>query len=666
MAIELLPPQLANQIAAGEVVERPASVVKELVENSLDAGATRVDIDIEKGGSKLIRIRDNGCGIAKEELNLALSRHATSKVHTLDDLEAILSFGFRGEALASVSSVSRLTLTSRTAEQTEAWQAFAEGSQMAVKVVPAAHPQGSTIEVADLFFNTPARRRFLKSDKTEFTHIDEWLKRIAMSRTDIHFVLTHNGKRVRQYKPANTDIQLQQRIAQVSGKRFAELALEVSCEHEGLKLSGFIQSPQDPVQVDTHYFYVNGRLVRDRLVNHAVKQAFAEHGYQVAPAFILKLDLDPHQVDVNVHPAKHEVRFHQARYVHDYILQALQSVLGQMPMEPVTQQPSSRKQDSQSVPGLTLGQSTMEQVSAVPSSAATHSGATGSPQNDSGQHSHEAGYFNSQSQYGRMHIPSKDGAAQSYTQTQAGLRQSSYADNSDYGDSSVSGQPRHPGRHDKSSYSQSPYRGQNEDINPRAVESYAKLLSTPEVVTDAGIDTGLQPMPDLLDERYWVKVVGQQLLLLDITLVSKALAKNELLEKLPTGLVSQPLLMPTSVAADSDWLKVIADQDNLLRKMAIEVTIRYQQLIIKKVPQYLREAHLANIIPELLQWFMVETPTDEALSQWIVEHMQVPNINPQSQWQALCELSEQKQQVIWQQAKVMPWQQWLKEQTSDN
>ncbi|MGL4713261.1 MAG: DNA mismatch repair endonuclease MutL, partial [Shewanella sp.] len=197
MGIQILPPQLANQIAAGEVVERPASVVKELVENSLDAGASRVDIDIDKGGSKLIKIRDNGSGIPKEELALALSRHATSKLHTLDDLEAILSFGFRGEALASISSVSRLSLTSRTAEQTEAWQAHAEGADMAVKVMPAAHPIGSTIEVVDLFFNTPARRRFLKSDKTEFTHIDEWLKRIALVRGDIHFTLTHNGKTVR-------------------------------------------------------------------------------------------------------------------------------------------------------------------------------------------------------------------------------------------------------------------------------------------------------------------------------------------------------------------------------------------------------------------------------------------------------------------------------------
>ena len=204
MPIRILPPILANQIAAGEVVERPSSVVKELVENSLDAGADRVEIDIDKGGAKLIRIRDNGCGVAKDELVLALSRHATSKVATLDDLEGINSLGFRGEALASISSVSRLIFTSRTADQSEAWQAQAEGREMSVTIKPAAHPVGTTVEVVDLFFNTPARRKFMRSEKTEFAHIDELVRRIALSRFDATLILRHNGKVVRQYKAANT------------------------------------------------------------------------------------------------------------------------------------------------------------------------------------------------------------------------------------------------------------------------------------------------------------------------------------------------------------------------------------------------------------------------------------------------------------------------------
>jgi DNA mismatch repair protein MutL len=217
MPIRILPPILANQIAAGEVVERPSSVVKELVENSLDAGADRVEIDIDKGGAKLIRIRDNGCGVARDELVLALSRHATSKVATLDDLEGINSLGFRGEALASISSVSRLTFTSRTAEQSEAWQAQAEGREMSVTVKPAAHPVGTTVEVVDLFFNTPARRKFMRSEKTEFAHIDELVRRIALSRFDATLILRHNGKVVRQYKAANTVAEQERRLAAVCG-----------------------------------------------------------------------------------------------------------------------------------------------------------------------------------------------------------------------------------------------------------------------------------------------------------------------------------------------------------------------------------------------------------------------------------------------------------------
>ena len=242
MAIRILPPQLANQIAAGEVVERPASVVKELVENSLDAGATRIDIDIERGGEKLIRIRDNGCGIAKDELALALARHATSKIATLDDLEAIMSMGFRGEALASISSVSRLTFTSRTRDQNEAWQAYAEGREMAVTLKPAAHPAGSTVEVLDLFFNTPARRKFLRTEKTEFGHIDEVVRRIALSRFDVAINLTHNGKLMRQYRPVKAEDQQERRLGAICGTVFMQQALAVTWSHEELEIRGWVAS----------------------------------------------------------------------------------------------------------------------------------------------------------------------------------------------------------------------------------------------------------------------------------------------------------------------------------------------------------------------------------------------------------------------------------------
>lgn len=336
MPIQILPPQLANQIAAGEVVERPASVVKELVENSLDAGASQIDIEVEKGGSKLIRVRDNGSGIAEQELVLALSRHATSKITDLDDLEAICSLGFRGEALASISSVSRLTLTSKTADQIAAWQASAAGRDMQVDVRPAAHPIGTSIEVLDLFFNTPARRKFLRTDKTEFGHIDELVKRLALSRYDVGWQLTHNQQSVRRLKPALTDEQRQKRVAALCGRAFAQHAAFIENQYGDVKIWGWIVHPSAcSSQLQCQYSYVNGRMMRDKLLNHAIRQAYGDSlSAEQQPAFVLYLELDPRQVDVNVHPAKHEVRFHQARLIHDFVVSALSDALAQLsPMD---------------------------------------------------------------------------------------------------------------------------------------------------------------------------------------------------------------------------------------------------------------------------------------------------------------------------------------------
>jgi len=321
MTIAILPARLANQIAAGEVVERPASVIKELVENSLDAGATSIHIDIDKGGVKRIRISDNGIGIAKDELTLALSRHATSKIKDLRDLEAINSLGFRGEALASISSVARLTLTSKPNAQETAWQASAEGRDMAVTIKPAAHPDGTTIEVLDLFFNTPARRKFLRTEKTEFNHIDEVIRRIALARFDVSFSLTHNGKMIRQYRAAATNAQNAKRVAMVCGQKFVDNAIEINCQHDDMMFSGWLAKPSfSRNQNDLCYSYVNGRMMRDKLINHAIRQAYADLlPADTFPAFVLFLALDHGEVDVNVHPAKHEVRFHQSRYVHDFI-----------------------------------------------------------------------------------------------------------------------------------------------------------------------------------------------------------------------------------------------------------------------------------------------------------------------------------------------------------
>ena len=315
MAIQILSPQLANQIAAGEVVERPVSVIKELVENSLDAGSTQIDIDIEQGGSKLIRIRDNGGGIAKSELALALARHATSKISSLDDLDSIMSLGFRGEALASISSVARLTLTSRTADQSEAWQVYAEGRDMKPTIKPAAHPVGTSVEVLDLFYNTPARRRFLKTEKTEFMHIEEFVRRIALARPDISFNLQHNGKLIKQYRASA----LEKRVELVCGRTFVQKAVKLDWQHDDLLIQGWVASNEIS---DLQYFYVNGRVIKDKLINHALRQAYISRTNE-QQSYVVFLQIDPKQVDVNVHPAKHEVRFHEARLVHDFVYQAI-------------------------------------------------------------------------------------------------------------------------------------------------------------------------------------------------------------------------------------------------------------------------------------------------------------------------------------------------------
>ncbi|MFT4633239.1 MAG: DNA mismatch repair protein MutL [Candidatus Azotimanducaceae bacterium] len=334
--IQQLNPRLSNQIAAGEVVERPASVIKELLENSLDAGSTRIDIEIEAGGTRLIRVRDNGSGIHGEDLTLALSRHATSKIRETDDLEGISTLGFRGEALASMASVSRLTLTSNSAQDpTSGWSVSVAGEAMVATVLPRPHPQGTTVEVKDLFFNTPARRKFLRTDKTELQRVEEVLRRLSLSHQHVAFNLQHNGKLLRQFAPVIPGDSVERRLASVFGSAFMENAiyLEQSFPAEqggiGLQLRGWIGLPTySRSQADQQYFYVNDRMIRDKLVTHAIKQAYQDvlfHGRQ--PVYALFLTLDPRLVDVNVHPTKHEVRFRSGREVHSFLFSAIHRAL---------------------------------------------------------------------------------------------------------------------------------------------------------------------------------------------------------------------------------------------------------------------------------------------------------------------------------------------------
>lgn len=328
MSIRQLPEILINQIAAGEVVERPASVVKELVENALDAGATRVDIDLEEGGVRLIRIRDDGGGIAPEELPLAVSRHATSKIASLDDLEAVATLGFRGEALPSIASVSRFTLASRRPGDAHGSALQIEGGKLG-DVMPRAHAPGTTVEVRELFYNVPARRKFLRAERTELGHIEEWLRSLALARPDVELRVSHNGKPSRRYKPG--DLYSDARLGETLGEDFAAQALRVDHSGAGLRLHGWIAQPHySRASTDQQYLYVNGRSVRDRSVAHAVKMAYGDvlfHGRQ--PAYVLFLELDPTRVDVNVHPAKHEVRFRDSRLIHDFVYRTLKEALAE-------------------------------------------------------------------------------------------------------------------------------------------------------------------------------------------------------------------------------------------------------------------------------------------------------------------------------------------------
>ncbi|WP_042010460.1 DNA mismatch repair endonuclease MutL [Aeromonas fluvialis] len=571
MPIRILPPILANQIAAGEVVERPSSVVKELVENSLDAGADRVEIDIDKGGAKLIRIRDNGCGVAKDELVLALSRHATSKVATLDDLEGINSLGFRGEALASISSVSRLTFTSRTAEQSEAWQAQAEGREMSVTIKPAAHPVGTTVEVVDLFFNTPARRKFMRSEKTEFAHIDELVRRIALSRFDATLILRHNGKVVRQYKAANTVPEQERRLAAVCGTPFMHHALAVESEHSDVRLWGWLATPEGArPQNDLQYTYVNGRMMRDKLINHAIRQAYDE----LLPAdrfaaYVLYIELDPRQVDVNVHPAKHEVRFHQARLVHDFIFQALFTAL-------------RRKGATAAHQEAPLAETLVE----LP----------GSPQIEYPGQAPRPEWYGAEHSY-RAPAQVREGA----------VRASNY-------------QPPEP-------TSREAMRGMGALLTTLPIAAAAEAAPAPAqpAATAAPSRQGECRALTLVDQAYLLIERDNQLELLSLVRAERVLLRHWLLEAWGQGLAAQPLLLPVSFKLPKNLIALVTEQERLLKRMGLELKSGGRDtMILTRVPALLRQTDLVRLLPELLQIIEGGSDSDagqqaEVLCQWLVE-----------------------------------------------
>lgn len=541
MPIKILPARLANQIAAGEVVERPASVVKELIENSLDAGATRIEIDIEKGGAKCIRIKDNGKGVSKDQLTLALSRHATSKISHLDDLEAIVSLGFRGEALASISSVSRLTFTSKPSDQEQAWQAIAEGRDMEVNIQPAAHPQGTTVEVLDLFFNTPARRRFLKTEKTEFQHIDELIRRIALSSFEIGFVLKHNGKIIRQYRAAQTLAQIDKRLAAICSESFVKSALSFKSEETGnganpLKISGWISDRLSPRLLgDVQYCYINGRMIRDKLVNHAIKQAYARLLPEGQfPGYVIYINCPADQVDVNVHPSKHEVRFHQARWVHDYIVSTLATTLSSDDAYVSHQrvehdyQPPSFSQPTESTSSPHVISSAVNRGS--------HSGA---------QNSISSPY------------------------------QTAYKPN-------VLDEQQVNAYCDFVSESHQPLTGGGESV----VKNYFELISF------------------IKNQYVLIKLIEKkELLLVSLPEAYLHIQQLQLIEAWQNGeVISQPLLLPVRIELNESTLQISERFEALFMRFGFSFKKQSNKLIISKVPALLRQAPIAKILPQLFDY----------------------------------------------------------------
>jgi len=571
MSIQILPARLANQIAAGEVVERPASVVKELVENSLDAGATRIDVEIERGGAKCIRIKDNGKGVDKEQLTLALSRHATSKISHLDDLEAIVSLGFRGEALASVSSVSRLTFTSKPADQEQAWQAVAEGRDMQVNVQPAAHPQGTTVEVLDLFFNTPARRRFLKTEKTEFQHIDELIKRIALSRFDIALSLKHNNKVIRQYRAAPEQAQQEKRIAAICSEQFIQHAVFFEHADQALKISGWISDRLSPRPIaDVQYCYINGRMIRDKLVNHAIKQVTSHFLPQgMFPGYIIYIECDAKEVDVNVHPAKHEVRFHQARWVHDFISSTLNTTLS----------------DS----SLLTHQVDVTELNASNERVSEH--AYQPPQH---QHQVDTTELNASNDLISEHAPQHQRQTGSYAPASSSNAQGSY-----------SGQAQKA--------------FQRPELSEQQVNAYCDFVTQAyqqpvsiHVNKVESNNTKSANVINLIDNKFaliqpintsLLQLSENGLLLLSLKQASSVLISQYLLNAWQDGeVIAQPLLLPVRFKADSLVLDVAERSRQVLSRLGFSYKSQSHFLIISQVPTHFRHAPIAAILPVLFNY----------------------------------------------------------------
>lgn len=550
--IQVLDPRLANQIAAGEVVERPSSVTKELIENAIDAGSQRIEVEIEQGGARLIKVRDDGIGIGEEDLPLALARHATSKIGSLEDLEGVSSLGFRGEALASISSVSRLELISNAEDDPRhGWRVVAEGRGMEARVTPAPHPRGTSVGVRDLFFNTPARRKFLRTEKTEFAHVEEAFRRQALSRYDIAWVLRHNQKVIHQLPAGHSAAARERRIASLLGKNFIEHARYIEREAGGIRLSGWVGLPtHSRSQADQQYFFVNGRVVRDRLVAHAVRQAYRDVLFNGRhPVFVLYLELDPDVVDVNVHPTKHEVRFRDGRMVHDFLYSSLHhSLASAKPAE------SSEERDAE---------------------VADTSGA--SSQGEASEVGAEQPRWQQQGM-ALTHSPDRHPGAERVRRFMQGY------------------QALHP-NHEETLLTPQP--------SPPS-ERVSEVREAPLVMPDDD-PTAPPPLGFALGQLHGIYILAQNaegLVLVDMHAAHERIVYERMKTQLAgaKGLDAQPLLVPVSIAASRAEVATAESEQEAIAKLGIELDIAGPEtLLVRQLPALLAQADPEALVRQMLE-----------------------------------------------------------------
>ncbi|MFV2055755.1 MAG: DNA mismatch repair endonuclease MutL [Thiohalomonadales bacterium] len=542
--IKRLSGQLADQIAAGEVVERPASVVKELLENSVDAAANQISVEIETGGKRLIRVRDNGFGIYKNDLELAFCRHATSKIHSFDDLEGVLSLGFRGEALPSISSVSRLNIKSKVRGETQGWEYDLQGGVTANAIRPVAHPDGTSVAIGDLFYNTPARRKFLKADKTEFNHLLNVMHRVALSRFEIGFELTHNHKSVFHLPPAHKFDAQTRRVAKICGSAFIESALHVDVSITGFHLRGWISIPAfSRSQADLQYFFVNGRMIKDKLVNHAIRQAYQDvlhHGRH--PAYALYFNLDPTLVDVNVHPTKHEVRFRDSRSVHGFVYKVLHDAIAAYSPE---------------------------------NSLADMSGAPVMAENMTGQVQ-----LNGNLTRQTTTFPSPSSFPRSQQQTM----------------------PLQV-RQQLQGYQQLFDHGENQTLSENTRENTGQSHELYRVKSDG--DQGIPPLGYAVAQLHGVYILAenrQGMVLVDMHAAHERIVYERLKVGLDgEGIRTQPLLVPLSISVSNKEVKMLENPHQAFHALGLRVEpLGKESLVIREVPTLLRNADIEALVRDVL------------------------------------------------------------------